>query len=55
MRILKFKEKFKSEGIISAKQFDREDIDYILKKAKEMIQIKNSNIIDLEEIVFFKM
>ena len=44
MRILKFKEKF-SEGIISAKQFNREDIDYILKKAKEMIQIKNSNIL----------
>jgi len=44
MRILKFKEKF-NEGIISAKQFDREDIDYILKKAKEMIQIKNSNIL----------
>ena len=45
MRILKFKEKFSEEGIISAKQFDREDIDYILKKAKEMIQIKNSNIL----------
>ncbi|MFX1321830.1 MAG: aspartate carbamoyltransferase [Promethearchaeota archaeon] len=41
---MKFKEKF-NEGIISAKQFDREDIDYILKKAKEMIQIKNSNIL----------
>jgi aspartate carbamoyltransferase catalytic subunit len=39
-----FKEKF-SEGIISAKQFDREDIEYILKKGKEMIQIKNSNIL----------
>ncbi|TFG08356.1 MAG: aspartate carbamoyltransferase [Promethearchaeota archaeon] len=36
-----FKEKF-SEGIISAKQFDREDILYILKKGKEMIQVKNS-------------
>jgi len=39
-----FKDKF-SEGIISAKQFDREDIDYILKKGKEMIQIKNSNLL----------
>ncbi|MFX1500641.1 MAG: aspartate carbamoyltransferase [Promethearchaeota archaeon] len=39
-----FKEKF-SEGIISAKQFDREDIEYILKKASEMIQIKNSNLL----------
>ncbi|MFX0041667.1 MAG: aspartate carbamoyltransferase [Candidatus Hodarchaeota archaeon] len=41
---MNFKEKF-SEGIISAKQFDKEDINYILKKAKEMIQIKNSNIL----------
>ena len=39
-----FKEKF-SEGIISAKQFDREDIKYILKKGKEMIEIKNSNLL----------
>jgi aspartate carbamoyltransferase catalytic subunit len=39
-----FKEKF-SEGVISAKQFDREDIDYILKKGKEMISIKNSNLL----------
>ena len=39
-----FKEKF-SEGVISAKQFDREDIEYILKKGKEMIQIKNSNLL----------
>ncbi|MFX0104205.1 MAG: aspartate carbamoyltransferase [Candidatus Hodarchaeota archaeon] len=39
-----FKEKI-SEGIISAKQFDRDDIEYILKKGKEMIQIKNSNIL----------
>ncbi|MFX1364182.1 MAG: aspartate carbamoyltransferase [Promethearchaeota archaeon] len=39
-----FKEKF-SEGIISAKQFDREDIEYILKKASEMIHIKNSNLL----------
>jgi aspartate carbamoyltransferase catalytic subunit len=34
-----FKEKFR-EGIISAKDFSREDIDHILKKAKEMIQNK---------------
>ncbi len=34
-----FKEKFR-EGIISAKDFSREDIDHILKKAKEMIQYK---------------
>jgi aspartate carbamoyltransferase catalytic subunit len=40
-----FKEKF-AEGIISAKQFNREDIEYILKKAKEMIQIKNSTILN---------
>ncbi|MFX1312056.1 MAG: aspartate carbamoyltransferase [Promethearchaeota archaeon] len=39
-----FKEKF-NEGIISAKQFKREDIAYILKKGKEMIQTKNSNIL----------
>ncbi|MFX0040711.1 MAG: aspartate carbamoyltransferase [Promethearchaeota archaeon] len=39
-----FKEKF-SEGIISAKQFDREDIEYILKKSKEMLEIKNSNLL----------
>ena len=39
-----FKHKF-SEGIISAKQFDREDIEYILKKGKEMIKIKNSNLL----------
>ncbi len=39
-----FKDKF-SEGIISAKQFDREDIEYILKKGKEMINTKNSNLL----------
>jgi aspartate carbamoyltransferase catalytic subunit len=44
MRILNFKEKF-NQGIISAKQFDREDIEYILKKAKEMIKIHNSNLL----------
>ncbi len=36
---MSFKEKFR-EGIISAKDFSREDIDHILKKAKEMIQYK---------------
>ena len=39
-----FHEKF-SEGIISAKQFDREDVEYILKKGKEMISEKNSNLL----------
>ncbi|KKL87613.1 hypothetical protein LCGC14_1932960 [marine sediment metagenome] len=39
-----FKEKF-SEGIISAKQFDREDIEYILKKGNDMIHIRNSNLL----------
>ncbi|MFX1570336.1 MAG: aspartate carbamoyltransferase [Promethearchaeota archaeon] len=39
-----FREKF-SEGIISAKQFDKDDIEYILKKGKEMIKIKNSNLL----------
>ena len=37
---MSFKEKFR-EGIISAKDFSREDIDYILKKAKDMIYNKN--------------
>ena len=36
---MSFKEKFR-EGIISAKDFSREDIDHILKKAKEMIHNK---------------
>ncbi len=36
---MSFKEKFR-EGIISAKDFSREDIDHILKKAKDMIQRK---------------
>ena len=40
-----FKEKF-SEGIISAKQFNREDLEYILSKGREMITIKNSNILN---------
>ena len=39
-----FKDKF-NKGIISAKQFNREDIEYILNKGKEMIQLKNSNIL----------
>jgi len=41
-RIMSFKEKFR-EGIISAKDFSREDIDYILKKAKGMIYNKNDS------------
>ena len=40
-----FKEKFK-EGIISAKQFNREDIEYLLKKGREMRTIRNSNILN---------
>ena len=39
---MSFKEKFR-EGIISGKDFSREDIDHILKKAKEMIQNKKSS------------
>lgn len=39
---MSFKEKFR-EGIISAKDFSREDIDYILKKAKEMVQNKKNS------------
>jgi len=39
-----FKDKF-GEGIISAKQFNREDIEYILERGKEMLQIKNSNLL----------
>ncbi|MFX0080845.1 MAG: aspartate carbamoyltransferase [Candidatus Hodarchaeota archaeon] len=39
-----FHEKF-AEGIISAKQFDREDIEYILKRGKEMLSEKNSNLL----------
>ncbi|KKK42220.1 hypothetical protein LCGC14_2025720 [marine sediment metagenome] len=37
-----FHEKFK-EGILSAKQFDREDLDYLLKLSNDMIKLKNSN------------
>ena len=40
-----FKEKFK-EGIISAKQFNREDIEHLLKKGREMRTIRNSNILN---------
>jgi len=40
-----FSKKF-PEGIISAKQFDREDVEYILSKGREMISIKNSNILN---------
>ncbi|MHA1670339.1 MAG: aspartate carbamoyltransferase [Promethearchaeota archaeon] len=41
-----FKEKFK-EGIITAKDFTRDDIDYILNKAGEMIRNdKNSNLLN---------
>ena len=39
-----FNQKF-SKGIISAKQFNREDIEYILKRGREMIKIKNSNLL----------
>ena len=39
---MSFKEKFR-EGIISAKDLSREDIDYILKKGKEMIQNKKNS------------
>ncbi|TFF94372.1 MAG: aspartate carbamoyltransferase [Promethearchaeota archaeon] len=39
-----FKEKFK-EGIISARDFNRDDIEYLLGKAHKMLEIKNSNIL----------
>ncbi len=39
---MSFKEKFR-EGIISAKDFSREDVDYILKKAKSMIHTKKDS------------
>ncbi|NHJ21151.1 MAG: aspartate carbamoyltransferase [Candidatus Lokiarchaeota archaeon] len=42
---MSFKEKFE-EGIITAKDFTREDIDYLLQKSKEMINNdKNSEIL----------
>jgi len=39
---MNFQEKF-SNGFISAKQFSREDIEYILNVAKEMMKTKNSD------------
>ncbi|MFX0030281.1 MAG: aspartate carbamoyltransferase [Candidatus Hermodarchaeota archaeon] len=39
-----FHEKF-AEGIISAKQFDRDDIDYILNRGREMIRERNSSLL----------
>ncbi|TFG20442.1 MAG: aspartate carbamoyltransferase [Promethearchaeota archaeon] len=39
-----FKEKF-GEGIISAKQFNREDIEYLLKKSREMVNSTNTNLL----------
>ncbi|MHA2183247.1 MAG: aspartate carbamoyltransferase [Promethearchaeota archaeon] len=35
-----------SEGIISAKQFDRDDIEYIISKGRDMIKVKNSNLLN---------
>ncbi len=40
-----FHEKFR-EGIISAKQFERDDVDYILSKGRDMINMKNSDLLD---------
>ncbi len=40
-----FREKFREEGIISAKDFVREDIDYILDKADKMLSIKTSDLL----------
>ncbi|MHA1914945.1 MAG: aspartate carbamoyltransferase [Promethearchaeota archaeon] len=40
-----FHENFR-EGVISAKQFRREDIEYLLEKSKEMLKIKNSNLLN---------
>jgi len=40
-----FHENFR-EGVISAKQFKREDIEYLLKKSKEMLKTKNSNLLN---------
>jgi aspartate carbamoyltransferase catalytic subunit len=39
-----FHEKF-AEGIISAKQFEREDIEYILNRGKDMLRETNSNLL----------
>ena len=38
---MRFKDKFK-DGIISAKDFNREDIEYILKRSKDMMDDKKS-------------
>lgn len=40
-----FHEKFR-EGIISAKQFDRNDVEYILSKGRDAINLKNSNLLN---------
>ncbi len=40
-----FHEKFR-EGIISAKQFDKDDIEYILSKSREMIKKKNTDLLN---------
>ena len=40
-----FHENFR-EGVISARQFKREDIEYLLKKSKEMLKTKNSNLLN---------
>lgn len=42
--VMKFKEKFK-EGIISARDFTKEDIEYLLRKGHEMINIESSDIL----------
>ncbi len=40
-----FHEQFR-EGIISAKQFDKDDIEYILTKGRDMIDINNSHLLN---------
>ncbi|MFO8019127.1 MAG: aspartate carbamoyltransferase [Promethearchaeia archaeon] len=40
-----FKEKFK-EGIISGKEFDREDVEFILDKGEEMTKVPTSDILN---------
>ena len=40
-----FHEKFR-EGIISAKQFEKDDVEYILSKGRDMLNIKNSNLLN---------
>jgi len=44
LRNYMFKQKF-GEGIISAKQFNRGDIEYLLERSKEMLQVKNSALL----------